>query len=165
MLRLDEHLCFALYTASHAFTRAYAPLLAELGLTYPQYIVMIVLWERDDLSVKQLGERLALDSGTLTPLLKRLQQAGLVTRHRDPADERVVRVRLTSAGTKLATRAQGIPIALACSAGYGDTKKGLRQIGELRATIVELTRALERASTPAPPSRKKKPRESARLRA
>jgi DNA-binding MarR family transcriptional regulator len=162
VLRLDEHLCFALYAASHAFTRAYAPLLAELGLTYPQYIVMIVLWERDDLSVKQLGERLSLDSGTLTPLLKRLEQSGLVSRHRDAGDERVVRVRLTSAGAKMEEKAQHIPTTLVCRAGYDETKKSLRQIGELRTSIVELTRALDAAASVSEPTAKKLARKRVR---
>jgi DNA-binding MarR family transcriptional regulator len=143
VLRLDEQLCFATYAASRAFTRAYAPLLAELGLTYPQYIAMLVLWEKDDLSVSELGERLMLDSGTLTPLLKRLEQAGVVTRHRDTEDERVVRVRLTSAGKKLEEKAHAIPTALACRAGFGTSKAGLRQLGELRQALQNLTRALD----------------------
>src|SRR5215203_2825222 len=104
--RLDEQLCFALYAASRAFTRAYAPLLTELGLTYPQYVAMLVLWERDDLSVSERGERLALDSGTLTPLLKRLEEAGIVSRARAAADERVVRIRVTPLGKKLERKAR-----------------------------------------------------------
>lgn len=156
MLRLDEQLCFATYAASRAFTRAYAPLLEALGLTYPQYIVMIVLWEKDELSVTELGERLALDSGTLTPLLKRLEAAGLVTRHRDREDERVVRVRLTSAGRKLEEKAREIPATLACRAGFGTSQAGLRRLGALREALVELTRALDDAATSAPPKRAKR---------
>src|SRR5437763_17166451 len=93
MLLLDNRLCFALYSASLAMTKLYKPLLEELGLTYPQYLAMLVLWERDGLTVSELGERLSLDSGTLTPLLKRLEAAGLVSRVRDTRDERRVHVR------------------------------------------------------------------------
>ena len=103
--RLDHQLCFALYAASLAMTKAYRPLLAPLGLTYPQYLVMLVLWEGDGLTVKQAGERLGLDSGTLTPLLKRLEAAGLLQRLRDAADERRVRLQLTAAGRALRARA------------------------------------------------------------
>ncbi|MGE0351421.1 MarR family winged helix-turn-helix transcriptional regulator [Hydrogenophaga sp.] len=108
-LRLDHQLCFALYSASLAMTKLYKPLLDELGLTYPQYLAMLVLWERDGVTVSELGERLHLDSGTLTPLLKRLEAAELVTRLRDVQDERRVLIRLTAAGRKLKTRAARIP--------------------------------------------------------
>jgi MarR family transcriptional regulator, organic hydroperoxide resistance regulator len=108
-LRLDNQLCFALYSVSLAMTKVYKPLLDEVGLTYPQYLAMLALWERDGLTVSELGERLFLDSGTLTPLLKRLEAAGLVSRNRDAEDERRVHVRLTSAGRKLKARAQKIP--------------------------------------------------------
>src|SRR5256885_12152698 len=91
LLRLDNQLCFALYSASLAMTKLYKPLLDELGLTYPQYLVMLALWEQDGLAVSGLGERLSLDSGTLTPLLKRLEAAGLISRLRDVEDERRVR--------------------------------------------------------------------------
>lgn len=104
-LRLDKQLCFALYGAAHAFTRAYKPLLAPLGLTYPQYVVMMALWEEDDLSVKALGEKVGLDSGTLSPLLKRLEQIQYVSRRRDAADERVVFITLTEHGRALKSRA------------------------------------------------------------
>ncbi|MFY8017459.1 MAG: MarR family winged helix-turn-helix transcriptional regulator [Inhella sp.] len=108
-LLLNNQLCFALYSTSLAMTKLYKPLLDELGLTYPQYLVMLVLWERDGLMVSELGERLALDSGTLTPLLKRLEAAELVSRVRDLEDERRVRVTLTTAGRKLKARARKIP--------------------------------------------------------
>lgn len=112
-LQLDKQLCFALYSASLAMTKIYKPLLEPLGLTYPQYLVLMVLWERDGLGVNELGERLFLDSGTLTPLLKRMDAAGWVQRTRDEADERRVRVTLTPAGRALRRRAQGVPKALA----------------------------------------------------
>ena len=98
---LDDQLCFALYAASRAVTARYRPMLERLGLTYPQYLVMMLLWESDHQTVGQLGSRLALDSGTLSPLLKRLTAAGLVTRHRRVEDERSVSIRLTEAGRAL----------------------------------------------------------------
>ncbi|MDP1955136.1 MAG: MarR family transcriptional regulator [Polaromonas sp.] len=109
MLQLDNQLCFALYSTSLAMTRLYKPLLDELGLTYPQYLAMLVLWEKDGLMVSELGERLYLDSGTLTPLLKRLESSGLVSRLRDVADERRVHITLTPAGRKLKAQAAKIP--------------------------------------------------------
>lgn len=109
MLELDNQLCFALYSASLAMTRVYKPLLDELGLTYPQYLAMLVLWERDGLMVSELGERLYLDSGTLTPLLKRLEASGLISRIRAVEDERRVHITLSAAGRKLKTMAAKIP--------------------------------------------------------
>jgi DNA-binding MarR family transcriptional regulator len=108
-LLLDNQLCFALYSASLAMTRVYKPLLDELELTYPQYLALLVLWEQDGIAVSQLGERLCLDSGTLTPLLKRMEAQGLVSRLRDVADERRVLVTLTAAGRRLKSRAAKIP--------------------------------------------------------
>src|SRR5436190_16074857 len=100
LLHLDNQLCFSLYSASLAMTKLYKPLLDEIGLTYPQYLAMLVLWERDGLMVSELGERLYLDSGTLTPLLKRLEAAGLIARIRAVEDERRVHITLTAAGRK-----------------------------------------------------------------
>ncbi len=108
-LLLGNQVCFALYSASLAMTKVYKPLLAKLGLTYPQYLVMLVLWETDGLTVTSLGERLLLDAGTLTPLLKRGAAAGLMTRLRDVNDERCVRVKLTAAGRALKASAAKIP--------------------------------------------------------
>ena len=108
-LRLDHQLCFALYSASHAMSKAYKPHLEALGLTYPQYVAMLVLWERDGLAVSEIGERLYLDSGTLTPLLKRLESAGYISRLRDAADERRVLIQLTAAGRKLKAKAAPVP--------------------------------------------------------
>lgn len=108
-LALDNQLCFALYSSSLAMTKLYKPLLDELALTYPQYLVMLCLWERDGVTVSELGERLHLDSGTLTPLLKRLETAGQLSRLRDTADERRVLIRLTPAGRRLKARARQIP--------------------------------------------------------
>ena len=112
MLQLDNQLCFALYSASLAMTKVYKPLLDEIGLTYPQYLAMLVLWEKDGLMVSELGERLHLDSGTLTPLLKRLEASGLVSRIRDVEDERRVHITLTSLGLKLKAKAAHIPACI-----------------------------------------------------
>ena len=111
-LRLDDQLCFPLYAAARAVQQRYRPLLAELGLTYPQYLVLMVLWEEDAQSVSALGERLMLDSGTLTPLLKRMEAAGIVARRRSAEDGRIVRAHLTAAGRALQGRAEGVPLAL-----------------------------------------------------
>jgi DNA-binding MarR family transcriptional regulator len=115
-LALDQQLCFALYASSLAMTKLYKPLLEPLGLTYPQYLVMLVLWERDGITVSDVGERLTLDSGTLTPLLKRLQTGGLLARTRDSTDERRVLVKLTAAGRALKSRAMKVPPQVACAA-------------------------------------------------
>ena len=141
-LSLDQQLCFALYSASRAMTRAYGPLLEPLGITYPQYLVLLVLWERDAASVKELGERLALDSGTLTPLLKRLEQRGLVARARDVDDERVVRVRLTKDGRALRAQARRVPAELACRAGFDVRKdaQASKRLEALREELVALAR-------------------------
>jgi MarR family transcriptional regulator, organic hydroperoxide resistance regulator len=127
-LVLDEFLCFAVYSLSHAFNRTYKPLLEALGLTYPQYVAMVVLWERDGRTVSELGDKLHLDSGTLTPLLKRLEAAGLVQRERDTEDERQVRIRLTKAGQALKEKARAIPEAILCATGR--PKPELRALNE-----------------------------------
>jgi DNA-binding MarR family transcriptional regulator len=118
-LLLGNQICFAIYSTAHAFNRAYKPLLDRLGLTYPQYLVMLVLWERDGVPVKDIGERLFLDSGTLTPLLKRLEAAQLIKRTRDTVDERQVLIALTSQGQALREKARAVPqsilAASACS--------------------------------------------------
>jgi DNA-binding MarR family transcriptional regulator len=118
-LLLGNQLCFAIYSTAHAFNRAYKPLLDRLGLTYPQYLVMLVLWERDGLPVRDIGERLFLDSGTLTPLLKRLEAAELIKRTRNTEDERQVLIGLTSRGQALREKARSVPQAIlaasACS--------------------------------------------------
>ena len=116
-LLLDNQLCFALYSASLAMTKRYKPLLAQPGLTYPQYLALLVLWERDGLAVNELGERLFLDSGTLTPLLKRMEAAGWLSRQRASDDERRVLVSLTADGQALKRRAQSVPRALAAATG------------------------------------------------
>jgi MarR family transcriptional regulator, organic hydroperoxide resistance regulator len=120
-LLLGNQICFAVYSTAHAFNRVYKPLLDRLGLTYPQYLVMMVLWEHDGVPVKAIGEQLFLDSGTLTPLLKRLEAAQLVKRTRDTADERQVLIALTPQGQALREKARSVPqsilAASACSIG------------------------------------------------
>jgi MarR family transcriptional regulator, organic hydroperoxide resistance regulator len=136
-LLLDNQLCFALYSASLAMTKLYKPLLTELGLTYPQYLAMLVLWERDGLMVSELGERLFLDSGTLTPLLKRLEAAGLVARIRALDDERRVHVMLTAAGRKLKARAAKVPACIvgAVQCPLPDIVSLTRQVQALRQRL------------------------------
>ena len=112
-LKLENQLCFPFYAISRQITALYRPLLDPLDLTYPQYLVLLVLWEHKNLSVKELGKKLLLDSGTLTPLLKRMEQDGLVNRQRDKADERVVFVSLTNKGIELENEAKDIPFKLA----------------------------------------------------
>ena len=135
--RLDDQLCFALYAASGAMTRLYREPLAKLGLTYPQYLVMLVLWEQDGLSVNAIGERLHLDSGTLTPMLKRMEAAGLVTRTRSADDERRVDIRVTDRGRALRGPAREMQVALACQMplDVGDFRR-LR--GEIRRLAEDL---------------------------
>lgn len=116
-LKLEHQLCFSLYTASRVTTKLYRPLLDELGLTYPQYLVMLVLWEADGIMISAVGERLKLDTGTLTPLLKRLESDGLLTRTRDSADERKVVIHLTNRGRELKTRATNVPGQMFCRTG------------------------------------------------
>jgi MarR family transcriptional regulator, organic hydroperoxide resistance regulator len=139
-LRLENQLCFAIHAASRAMTGAYQPLLDELGITYPQYLVLLLLWEQDGVRVSQLGERLHLDSGTLTPLLKRLESHGVVERRRSSADERVVEVFLTTAGKKLKRRAADVPAAMLCRTGLS-----IPELEKLRGTLQDLTRKLQAA--------------------
>jgi DNA-binding MarR family transcriptional regulator len=140
-LRLDQQICFSLNAASRAFGGLYRVLLKDLGLTYPQYLVMLVLWEHGDLPVKKLGEHLRLDSGTLSPLLKRLEAAGLVRRERSARDERSVEVGLTEEGAALRERALQVPLRIAAATGYE-----VEEIGRLRTQLDELTEALDAAA-------------------
>ena len=138
-LRLNQQLCFAVYSASHAFTRFYKPLLAALGVTYPQYLALLTLWEEDGLSVTAIGDRLLLDSGTLTPVLKRLEALGLVTRTRSTTDERQVLIRLTPQGSALRKVAEGFPAQiLAASECSGEEFEALnRALRALRRKLDE----------------------------
>lgn len=136
-LALDRQLCFSLYSAQLAMTKVYRRLLAGLGLTYPQYLVMLVLWETDGVTVSQIGERLFLDSATLTPLLKRLEAAGLLQRQRAPRDERQVVISLTAEGRALRRKAGPVPAAVFCAAGCDqDGLVALKeQLDQLRAQL------------------------------
>ena len=145
-LALDAQLCFMLYRSVHAMGRAYKPLLEPLGLTYAQYLVMLVLWQGDGLTVQAIGERLDLDSGTLTPLLRRMQDKGLLCRARDPQDERRVRVSLTAAGRALRQRALAVPASMCEITGLDEqTLQTLRQ--QLGALVQALNQA-EETGTP-----------------
>lgn len=139
MLTLDSFLCFAVYSANHAFTRIYKPLLEELDLTYPQYLVMVLLWEKDDQTVGSLGERLFLESSTLTPMLKRLEAAGYVARVRDKSDERQVRVQLTDVGRALRQKAIDVPRGLvtATQLGPDDLERLRAEVSALRDTLLK----------------------------
>jgi DNA-binding MarR family transcriptional regulator len=137
---LDDFVCFAVYSLGHAFNKLYQPLLKRLGLTYPQYVTMVALWEQDDVTVTGLGERLHLDSGTLTPLLKRLEAAGLVIRARDKEDERQVRIRLTRAGAALKDKARAISDTVLCATG--------RTAGDLRRLKDDLVKLRDQLAAP-----------------
>lgn len=140
-LRLSDQLCFSLYATSKAVTQAYQPFLAPLGITYPQYLALLVLWETDGLLVKEIGDRLELDSGTLTPLLKRLEAAGLVRRRRGTVDQRQVRIELTSSGKSLRRRAEGVPERLLCRYGALDAS-ALEGLAALRSALDALRAGL-----------------------
>ena len=141
-LRLADQLCFPLYAAARAIQQQYRPLLSALGLTYPQYLVMLVLWEEDGLSVSGIGAKLHLDSGTLTPLLKRMEKAGLLVRRRSRQDERVVTIHLTEAGTALRDRAQQVPERLvACLAPHAGELDAARLHAELHQLLAVLRKA------------------------
>jgi DNA-binding MarR family transcriptional regulator len=137
-LQLDHQLCFALYSASLAMTKLYKPLLAELGLTYPQYLALLALWERDGLQVSELGARLFLDSGTLTPLLKRLEAAGLLQRQRSSDDERRVHIHLTASGRALKARAAQVPgcVLQATQCSLGNVAELTQRVQALRDRLV-----------------------------
>ncbi len=142
-LALENQFCFALYSASHAMTKTYKPLLDKLGLTYPQYLVMLVLWQQDGVLVKDIGAQLFLDSGTLTPLLKRLEANGLLVRSRDPVDERQVRITLTDSGRGLKNQARAIPPQVLCASGQ-QLPVLARLRSELSSVRDDLFRTLER---------------------
>jgi MarR family transcriptional regulator, organic hydroperoxide resistance regulator len=143
ILKLDNQLCFAVYATSRAITSVYRPALEKLGVTYPQYLVMLVLWEKDGISVGDLGERLFLDSGTLTPLLKRLEKSGLVVRMRDNADERQVNVSLTVAGARMKRAAHAVALTLQCKLQLPESK-----VVGLRDELKKLMKAALREDQP-----------------
>ncbi|MFJ3610998.1 MULTISPECIES: MarR family winged helix-turn-helix transcriptional regulator [Streptomyces] len=139
-LRLDRQICFSLHAAARAFNGVYREALKDLGLTYPQYLVMLVLWEHGELPVKGIGERLRLDSGTLSPLLKRLEAAGYVERRRSAEDERSVTARVTAEGAALRERALGVPRRIAAATGLD-----LADIADLRERLGTLSERLDGA--------------------
>jgi DNA-binding MarR family transcriptional regulator len=147
-MNLDNQLCFALYAATHAITRAYRPLLNELGITYPQYLVMVVLWERDTVPVGEIARRLELDAAALTPLVKRLEALGLVTRHRDARDERVVRISLSKEGAALRQQAFDVMKQISCRTRLaGAQGEALRnQLRDLTAALSEDNERQEQAA-------------------
>ena len=132
-LKLEEHLCFSLYACSRAILRLYRPYLDELQLTYPQYLVLVTLWEKQHSTIKELGEALDLDTGTLTPLLKRMEAAGLIERRRDTADERVVNISITPEGKELQKKAACVPQSLLVASGME-----IEELTQLNAMIMRL---------------------------
>ena len=138
-LKLDKQLCFPLYAASNLLAKVYRPLLEPLGLTYSQYLVMLVLWERDSVSVGDLGHCLYLDSGTLTPLLKRMENSGFINRRRDSNDERRVLISLTTKGSELKELAVNIPNKLS-------EQLNISNVGELRSEIQSLVQSLAKST-------------------
>jgi len=138
-LLLDNQLCFALYSSSHLLTKVYKPLLKDLGLTYPQYLTMLALWEEDGVTVGTLGEKLYLDSGTLTPLLKRMEAAKLLKRERSGADERQVFIHLTDKGRSLKRAAASIPARAAAATGMSipEMIKLRKQLTKLQSSLAE----------------------------
>ncbi|MDU4694435.1 MULTISPECIES: MarR family winged helix-turn-helix transcriptional regulator [Paenibacillus] len=140
-LKLGEHLCFSLYACSRAILRLYRPYLDELELTYPQYLVLVTLWEKEKSTIKELGEALDLDTGTLTPLLKRMEAAGLLERHRDSADERVVNVLITSKGKALQEKATCVPQSLLAASDMES-----EELNRLNETILQLLEQVNASS-------------------
>lgn len=136
-VKLDELLCFGIYAAGHAFNRVYKQLLDDLNVTYPKYLVMVLLWERDDQTVGELGSRLFLESNTLTPLLKRLEALGYIARRRDPSDERQVRISLTEAGAALRAKAATVPACIQAASGLtaAQARQLLSGVTALRAAL------------------------------
>jgi DNA-binding MarR family transcriptional regulator len=147
--RLDHFLCFAVYSANHAFNRLYKPLLDELGLTYPQYLVMVTLWEQDGRTVSEIGDELFLESNTLTPLIKRIEAMGLVSRSRDLPDERRVRVSLSTEGKMLREKAASVPgcILDATMLSAPESRKLIAEISALRDNLGKASASNEQAET------------------
>lgn len=136
-LNLEDHLCFSLYACSRAILRLYRPYLDELQLTYPQYLVLVTLWEKQQSTIKEIGEALSLDTGTLTPLLKRMEAAGLIERRRDKVDERVVNIHITQAGNALQEKAACVPQSLFEASGMNK-----EELDEINNTIISLLHQL-----------------------
>lgn len=136
-LALDEHLCFSLYAGSRAITRMYWPMLEEMGITYPQYLALVVLWDKKECTIKELGKEIYLDSGTMTSMLKRMEESGLITRQRSVEDERVVKIRITEQGLALQEQSACIPQALLQSTGlsHEELEQLNRQIRQIIGKI------------------------------
>ncbi|WP_166245378.1 MarR family winged helix-turn-helix transcriptional regulator [Paenibacillus turpanensis] len=134
-LKLEEHLCFSLYACSRAILRVYRPYLDELQLTYPQYLVLVTLWDKQKSTIKELGEALDLDTGTLTPMLKRMESAGLLRRERDTKDERVVNIHITPEGMSLQEKAACVPQSLLLASGMKE-----EELVQLNSAILHLLR-------------------------
>ena len=149
-LPLDQQLCFALYSTSLAMTKVYRPLLAALGITYPQYLVMLALWEHRELSMGQLCEQVALDSGTLTPLIRKLSALELILRRRNPQDDRSVLITLTARGAALSQKAQAIHDQVACATQCTETQRQalVQSLQSLRAALLETVAAVSPAGLP-----------------
>jgi len=139
LLKLDNQICFAVYACSREITKLYHPMLQPLGLTYTQYITLLALWEKDGVTVKELGDRLYLDSGTLTPLLKKLENSGYLTRTRDPGDERTVRIELTARGRTLQRQACTLPEKLFAQVGVT-----AEEVANIHRQMTELLRRIHR---------------------
>ncbi|OKH89107.1 MarR family winged helix-turn-helix transcriptional regulator [Thalassospira sp. TSL5-1] len=140
-LTLDQLLCFSVYSTGHAFNRIYKPLLDRIGLTYPQYLVMVVLWQEDGQTVRGIGSKLFLESNTLTPLLKRLESAGLLKRERDRDDERQVRVMVTQKGRELQHEAQDVPDCVFEACGLD-----MEALSDLNQKLITLRNSLEKTA-------------------
>ncbi|MGL4373475.1 MAG: MarR family winged helix-turn-helix transcriptional regulator [Turicibacter sp.] len=138
LIKLDDQMCFSLYAASREVIRLYKPILDEFGLTYTQYMAMIVLWEEDKITVKKMGQRLHLDSGTLTPLLKKLEKMDLITRYRDEQDNRIVFAQLTSSGRDLQSKMRTVPKQIACQ-----VKISMSEAQVLKKQLDELLKTFE----------------------
>jgi DNA-binding MarR family transcriptional regulator len=145
---VGDFLCFAIYSAGHAFNRVYKPLLDALDLTYPQYLVMFALWAKDDQTVGSLGETLFLESSTLTPLIKRLEGMGYLSRRRDPSDERQVRVRLTEHGTGLRAKARDIPKCILAATGLsvGGLRRLQTEVSAVRESLLKMSATASKGS-------------------
>ncbi|MFC0217617.1 MarR family winged helix-turn-helix transcriptional regulator [Pseudochelatococcus lubricantis] len=147
VLQLDQFLCFSVYLAGHSFNQFYRPLLEEIGLTYPQYLAMVSLWSRDDQTVREIGKALSLESNTLTPLLKRLEALALVSRTRDPKDERQVRIRLTDKGRELRKQAEHIPACVVEALGLSQ-----KELDDLHRTMLLVQKRLQESTEKPSPS-------------
>ncbi|MBP1974859.1 DNA-binding MarR family transcriptional regulator [Cohnella thailandensis] len=145
LMKLENQFCFAVYACAREITKLYHPLLKDLNLTYTQYITLLALWERDAVTVKELGERLYLDSGTLTPLLKKLEAAGYLTRTRDPVDERSVRIVLTEQGRALKAKACTIPERLYLQSGMS-----AEQLEAIRSQMTDMLARIHRGGDSQP---------------